>query len=200
VTTTRAYLVRHAEPAETARGRCYGTLDVELSDAGRATAAGLGRAFARVELAAVYSSPRSRALETAKALAPAPVALEALRELEFGELEGRAYDEIAAERPELYRCWMEAPTTVTFPGGEGWPDLRLRVVECLAELRARHAGEAFAVVAHGGVLRAALAEALALRDDAIFRLALDYACISVVDWLDSTPLVRLVNGAAPPHL
>src|SRR5205814_3693793 len=98
------------------------------------------------------------------------VALAALAELDFGELEGRRYDEIARDRPELYRQWMEAPTTVRFPGGESYADLRARVTAALAELRARHEGGVFALVAHGGVLRAALAEALALPDEAIFRL------------------------------
>jgi alpha-ribazole phosphatase/probable phosphoglycerate mutase len=197
---TRLYLVRHGEPAETARGRCYGSLDVPLSSRGEVQAQGLAAAFAAVPLTAVYTSPRRRALDTAAAIAVThaldPVPLPALRELDFGELEGRTFDDIAAERPELYRLWMEAPTTVTFPGGEGYADLRARTVAALADLRARHAGASVAVVAHGGVLRAALADALGLGDEAIFRLDQAYGCVDVVDWIDGTPLVRLVNGSA----
>jgi alpha-ribazole phosphatase/probable phosphoglycerate mutase len=197
---TRVYLVRHGEPAASARGRCYGSLDIALSTEGERQAQKLAAAFSTVPLAAVYSSPRRRALDTAAAIAGVhrlePVPLPALRELDFGELEGRTYDDIAAEQPELYRRWMDAPTTVTFPGGEGYTDLRARTASALRGLRARHSGETVAVVAHGGVLRAALAEALGLPDEAIFRLDQGYGCVDVVDWLGETPLVRLVNGSA----
>jgi alpha-ribazole phosphatase len=197
---TRVYLVRHGEPAASAHGRCYGSLDVPLSAEGEQQARRLAAAFSAVPLSAVYTSPRTRAVDTAAAIAAVrglePVALPALRELDFGELEGRAYDDIAAERPDLYRRWMEAPTTVTFPGGEGYADLRARTVSALAELRRRHGDAAVAVVAHGGVLRAALADALGLADGAIFRLDQAYACVDVVDWIDGAPLVRLVNGSA----
>jgi alpha-ribazole phosphatase/probable phosphoglycerate mutase len=198
--TTRVLLVRHAEPADDARGRCYGALDVPLSPLGRRAAAALAAGLASVPLAAVYTSPRARALDTARLAAELrglePVALAALRELDFGELEGQSYEDIARARPALYRAWMERPTAVRFPGGEGYPDLRERVVAALGEIRARHAGATVAVVAHGGVVRAALADALAMPDEAIFRLAVDYCSVSVVDWLDGTPVVRLVNGRA----
>jgi broad specificity phosphatase PhoE len=185
----RLILIRHAEPVESARGRCYGSLDVDLSAAGRAAA----RDLRLPPLAAIYSSPRRRALETAAALG-APVVVDALRELDFGELEGRTYDEIAAERPELYRAWMETPTEVAFPGGESYAQLRARVVAAVEELRARHAGETVAAVTHGGVVRAVLGHVLRMPDEAIFRLDQRYLAVNVVEWLDDFALVRLVNG------
>jgi broad specificity phosphatase PhoE len=189
---TRLLLIRHGRPAEDARGRCYGRLDVGLSPAGLAEAAELGRALT---VATIVSSPARRALETAAALG-APEVDERLRELDFGELEGRTYDEIERERPELFARWMETPTEVRFPGGEGFEDLRERAVAAAAELRVRHAGGTVAVVTHGGVVRALLADALGLPSAAIFRLDVGYARVSVVDWFDGdAPVVRLVNGA-----
>jgi broad specificity phosphatase PhoE len=118
-----------------------------------------------------------------------------LCELDFGELEGRTYDEIAAERPELYRAWMETPTEVEFPGGESYARLRTRVMAAVDELRARHDGETVAAVTHGGVIRAVLGHVLRMPDEAIFRLEQRYLGVSVVEWLDGFPLVRQVNGA-----
>ena len=84
-----------------------------------------------------------------------------------------------------------------FPGGESYEDLRERPVAAAAELRARHAGGTVAVVTHGGVVRAVLADALGLPSAAIFRLDVGYARVSVVDWFDGdAPVVRLVNGTA----
>jgi alpha-ribazole phosphatase len=194
---SRLLLVRHAEPAEDARGRCYGSLDVGLSDRGRTHAAELAADLAAIPFEAVYTSPRSRARETADAVAAARAVDvrvdERLREIDFGELEGRSYDEIARTDPDLYRAWMESPTTVTFPNGECYDDLRVRATAALDAIRRSH--EVALVVAHGGVIRAGLAAWLELPAHAIFRLDQSYCGLTVVDWLDDVPVIRLVNGA-----
>jgi alpha-ribazole phosphatase len=201
---TRVVLVRHAETEESGRGRCYGRLDVRLSPQGLRQAQALAAALAAPRLAAVYTSPLSRALDTARPIAAAqglePAVIEALAELDFGEVEGLRYDEIESQRPELFRAWMDEPARVRFPGGEGLPDLRARVVPALAEIRARHEGHAVAVVAHGGVIRVVLADALGLEDGALFRLDQAEGGVSVVDWLDGVPLVRAANATlySPP--
>jgi alpha-ribazole phosphatase len=185
----RLILIRHAEPVEDMRGRCYGSLDVGLSSEGLRNA----QRLAGLECNAVYSSPRIRALDTARAITGDVRIDDDLRELDFGELEGRTYDEIAASEPELYRAWMECPTTVTFPGGESFALLKKRALAALDRIRAAH--ETAVVVTHGGIIRAALAEWLSMPDEAIFRLDQSYCGISVVDWFGEIPIVRLVNGA-----
>jgi broad specificity phosphatase PhoE len=193
VTTTRVVLVRHCEPEPDARGRCYGSLDFALSPAGRAAAADV----AVPPVDAVVSSPRRRARETAGPIAAASGVTvtvdERWRELDFGELEGLTYEEAERAHPELYERWMSTPTEVTFPGGESYALLRARVVAAVDELRAAHAGRTVCVVTHGGPIRAALAACLRMPDAAIFRLALDYGSVSIVDWLGDEPLVRGVN-------
>jgi alpha-ribazole phosphatase len=195
---TRVVLVRHAETPESARGRCYGRLDVPLSQRGLHRAEALAASLARLGLAAVYASPLARALDTARPIAAAhglePSVVDALAELDFGEVEGLRFDEIEAERPELFRAWMDDPAQVRFPGGEGLADLRGRVLPALAEIRARHERQAVGVVAHGGVIRAVLAEALDLEDGALFRLDQAEGGVSVVDWLDGVPLLRVANA------
>ena len=195
---TRLLLVRHGETDPAMRGRCHGRLEVELSAEGRRQAGGLAIALAEVPLAAIYSSPLVRALETARAIAAAralePGADDRLCEIDFGELEGMAYEQIQAERPEVFRTWMETPASVRFPGGESFADLRARVLAAVRGIRERHAGEAAAVVAHGGVVRAVLADALDLAGDAVFRLDQAYGGLSVVDWVGDVPVVRVVNA------
>jgi alpha-ribazole phosphatase/probable phosphoglycerate mutase len=193
---SRLVLVRHAEPEETSRGRCYGSLDVGLSTAGRGQAARLVRTLEGVPFDAVYASPRTRARETAAPLAAARevevIVDDDLRELDFGSFEGRTYDEIERSEPALFRAWMETPTAVRFPGGEGYTDLRVRVTRALDAIRRLH-GSAL-VVTHGGVIRAGLATWLELPEHAIFRLEQSYCGVTVVEWIEETPLLRLLNG------
>jgi alpha-ribazole phosphatase len=193
----RLALVRHAETAEDARGRCYGSLDVGLSVTGHEQCARLADVFRREPVAAVWASPTVRARETAEAIA-APHRLdvgilEELRELDFGELEGRAYDEIAASDPELYEQWMTAPTTVRFPGGESYADLQARVDAGIAGLLEGHDGGLVVVVTHGGVVRAVLRSVLELHPERIFRLSIDPASTTCLEWIDGEPVVRGVN-------
>jgi alpha-ribazole phosphatase len=186
---TRLVFVRHAEPHDEVRGRCYGLLDVGLSDEGTSRA----RELSGIACDVVYTSPRRRARETAVVIGKAVVDAR-LRELDFGELEGRAYEEIALEQPELYRRWMEEPTRVRFPGGEGFDDLRARVRTAVGEIRTAHDGATVALVTHGGVIRAALGDALGLSSDRIFAFDVGYCRVSVVDWFGEGAVVRLVNG------
>lgn len=193
---TRLLLIRHAEPDEDARGRCYGRLDVGLSPTGLASAEHLAESLRDVELDAVYASPRLRAVQTAAALETNFEIDHRLRELDFGELEGRTYDEIEREQPELFRRWMETPTLVRFPGGESYAELRERVAAAVDEVVEDNTDRTVALVSHGGVIRAALAVALGLADDRAFALDVGYARVSVVDWFGVTAVVRLVNGVS----
>ena len=193
---TRLLLIRHAEPDEDAHGRCYGRLDVGLSPVGLASAERLAESLRAVELDAVYVSPRLRAVQTAAALGASRIVEDRLRELDFGQLEGRTYDEIEREQPEFFRSWMETPTLVRFPGGESYGELRERVSATLDDIVTANHDRTVALVSHGGVIRAALALALGLPDDRAFALALGYARISIVDVFDGTPIVRLVNGVS----
>jgi broad specificity phosphatase PhoE len=192
--TTRLLLIRHAEPEDDARGRCYGRLDIGLSPTGLAGAKRLAESLRDVELERVYASPRRRAVQTAAALGGTPVVDDRLRELDFGELEGRTYDEIEREQPTLFRQWMETPTLVQFPDGESYAELRKRVAAAVDDVVAAHPGRIVALVSHGGVVRAALAVVLGLPDDRAFAFDVGYGRISVVDWFGGTPVVRLVNG------
>jgi alpha-ribazole phosphatase len=189
---SRLLLVRHAEPTPDVRGRCYGTLDVELSADGREQAAALGDALRDEPIDLVVSSPRLRAVQTAAALGRPVEVDDRLCELDFGDFEGRTYEELERDEPELFRAWMSSPTTVRFPNGESYADLRARATAALADVRAR--AECAVVVTHGGVIRAGLAAWLELPDHAIFRLDQRYCGITIVEWLGDEPLVRVLNG------
>ena len=196
---TRLVLVRHVAPCESVKGRVYGALDVPLSPEARSQAEQLAEALEGEDLAAVYASPLRRAVETAAPIAEkhglTPQVHGDLREIDFGELEGERYEDLERRRPELLRSWMEwmeDPASVTFPGGESFAELRTRALAAAGEIRERHHGSSAAVVAHGGVTRAILAGSLDLREHALFRLDQPYGAVSVVDWFDGTPVVRLL--------
>lgn len=198
---SRLILIRHGEPVDDAHGLCYGSLDFGLSPAGQEHARQIATALADIAYGAVYASPRCRARETAEPLAVArgiDVAVDDdLREIDFGDFEGRRYEEIEAAEPELYRTWMQSPTTVRFPNGESYADVSVRALRAFERIRTAH--QCGVVVTHGGVIRAGLAAWLAMPGEAIFRLGQSYGGLTVVDWLEGVPLVRVMNGQSVPR-
>lgn len=194
---TRVWLIRHGEPAEEARHRCYGSLDVGLSEKGQAQMAEIAQYLKHESVAAIYSSPRSRALDSARILtAGYSCHLEIvrdLREIDFGDFEGLSYDEIAARYPELYRQWMEKPTEVRFPNGESFPEMRDRILRAFDAIQTERHGQTVAIISHGGVNRVLIARALQMPDHALFRLAQDYAAMNLLTITDGLPTLQFLN-------
>ena len=197
---TRLVLIRHGEPEESAAGRCYGRLDFELSPRGLVRASEIAVVLDGPHIAGIYSSPSRRTLATARPLAErrglSVDVRDALREIDFGVLEGLTYDEAAQLHSDLYATWMAHPTSVRFPGGESYVVLRDRVISLLEELVREHRGAAIAVVSHAGVIRTILGQALRLAGADIFRLDISCGSISIVDYAENFALVRLMNGFA----
>jgi alpha-ribazole phosphatase len=196
--TTRLILMRHGEPEEQIRGRCYGNLDVNLSQCGERQVLGKVDLLRSLAPKIIYTSPAKRASASARWLAgelklPIQMADE-LGEINFGSFEGLTFDDIQRKYPDEYMLWMQKPTEIRFPGGESFDDLSTRVQAFLTRLLAMHRAQTVLVVSHAGVNRVILAKALRLPASNIFQIDQAYAGISVIDYFESTTLIRLVNG------
>jgi alpha-ribazole phosphatase/probable phosphoglycerate mutase len=200
----RLILVRHAEPSEAVRGRCYGRLDIGLSPHGRRHARAIAERLADMDVGAIFTSPLRRARQTAAPIAAAhgldPVVDDRLSEIDFGELEGLTYDEIERDRPGLFRRWAESPTETGFPGGEHFDDLKRRSLSAVAGIREGCGAATAVVVSHGGPIRMIVAHLLGLPDDEALGLDQPYGAITIVDWAGTTPTVRLVVTEADGSL
>ena len=153
-------LVRHALPVRTDAGA--GPADPHLTDEGRAQAEALAAHWAgRVDQ--VWTSPMHRARETAAPL-EAALGTTAVVDDDLAELDRGASAYVPLE--ELRRdpeAWAEAVDAWTGPGGEALRrDFRARVVAAVDRVVAAGRGQRVAVVCHGGVINAAVAEVLGL--------------------------------------
>lgn len=154
----RLILVRHGETDFNREGRWQGAgSDPPLNATGIEQAAALVPPLASVELAAIYTSPLIRAMQTAEPVARAhglpPGPLDAMREMHHGEWEGRTKDEILAGWCAEYEAFEADPAGVRRPGGESYGDLEARMWPALERLASRHAGEQALIVTHAGPIR-----------------------------------------------
>jgi alpha-ribazole phosphatase/probable phosphoglycerate mutase len=181
----RLLLARHGESVWNAERRFQGATDVPLSDRGRAQAAALGVGLRGYRVAAAYMSPFRRARETAEvALAGTGVpvvALEELRELSLGEWEGHTVDDVRGRAGDPYRAWLLAPHDCPPPGGEPLPAVSARVQAAMERIAAAHpGGEDVLVMAHGGVISVYACGLLGCSFNALWRLRVDNASLTIV--------------------
>ena len=179
-------LIRHAETGWNASRRIQGHSDVPLNDAGRKQARKLASRLSDVELAAVYSSDSSRALDTAGAFTSdrgldITVRLE-LREKSYGVWEGKTGPEIEASHPDEFAIWQNVrDPSFKVPGGESDLDVRARVRLLVEDLRSSYGdGDRIALVGHGGSLRALASEVLGIPPSAGTMLWLANASVSTL--------------------
>lgn len=190
-------LVRHALAAAPDDLRLPGP-DRPLLPEGRRQAEHLARRIAPLRPIAVWSSNACRAVETAQtvaSLAGCAVTLDAaLREFDFGTWSGRTYAEVVAADPEA-AAWFDQPESGRPPGGESLFEAADRVRAALDRAVADTDGPVV-VVGHAGSLRLAVADALGMRLADSWRLRLDCASVSRLDWLPSGPVVHAWNDTA----
>ncbi len=181
----RLLLVRHAQSAWNAGRRFQGRADPEISEHGRAQAEALQRLLRGRRLTAVYSSPLRRARETAAIAAREhglPVnALPELSELGLGRWEGVSVDEVIAEDGERYHRWLRAPLDCPPPDGEPLPAVSDRVLSAMDQIISAHPdGDELLVVGHGGIIGLYCCHILGLSLNALWRLRIDNASLTVV--------------------
>lgn len=158
------FLVRHGETSWNAVGRIQGQTDIPLNKVGHEQAAELARQLAAETFAAVYASDLSRAMETATPIAAQkdlPIQKEPrLRELDFGDFEGRSAIELRQQYPDWFRRFVSTTPDFEVPNGESYPSFFGRVTGALSDIAPKHAGQKVLVVVHGGVISCALRRAL----------------------------------------
>ena len=141
----RLHLVRHGQTVWNAASKLAGCTDVELTELGRAQAASLRPRLGVMDFDRVWSSDLQRAVHTAQLAYGEPVQDPRLRELDFGDLEGELWLELA----ERYREPLKSFAGFAAPGGESLEDLGVRLRSFAESLEpGRHL-----VFTHGGVIR-----------------------------------------------
>src|SRR5690606_38226306 len=132
----------------------------------------------------VYSSPRERTCSTAAPLATRlnlPLrTLDDIDELDFGEWQGMSFN--ALRDDPAWRRFNEHRGATRPPGGELAGEAQERFITAMRHLSTEQPAACVALVSHGDPIRYALARCLGLSLDAVHRLQVDLASVSVVSW------------------
>lgn len=152
------FIARHGQNEDNVNGVLNGRRDLPLTELGREQARQLAAGIKEsgIEFDVIFSSPLSRAYETAQIIAsklgaPKPVVLELLIERDFGVMTGKP----TAKIKELCGPDILETDTITYflspEGAETFPRLLERGHEAIDELQKRAAGKTVLVVCHGDI-------------------------------------------------
>ena len=164
--TTKLILIRHGITAWNKQGRYCGYKDVGLSSEGKAQIVKLHKSLSKISFDRIYCSDRKRALQTARIIfKKAKIArVSALREINFGVLEGLKHDEIMEKYPEVYKGWLADPYKGRIPRAEPMQVFKKRVGGAIKKIIRSNRGKTIAVVCHGGVIAIFVSNILKSRD------------------------------------
>ncbi len=153
---TILYLIRHGETGGNFEGRFQGVIDNPLNLSGIRQAQMLGMAFSSSKIDVLYTSPLTRARQTAENIASmhgmeklTPIKEPGLIELNGGLLEGRRFSRLAIEYPEVIEAMHSHPATLECPGGESMRDVSDRIVKTINRLAEKNRGKVILAVSHG---------------------------------------------------
>jgi len=182
-------MIRHGATVLSAEDRFAGATDVALSDEGREQTQRLAERLSRENFVAVYASPLSRTMETARILA-APHKLpvqtrDGLREINHGRWEQMTRREVEQKFPAEAAEWERDPYTFAPVGGESGLQVTARALPVLIDLVRGHPAENILVVSHKGTIRLLLSSLLGF-DPRRYRDNLDQkpAALNIVDFKD----------------
>jgi broad specificity phosphatase PhoE len=185
-------IVRHGETGPNVEGRMLGRADPPLTSVGRTQARSLAAILPPPAL--VVSSPLQRARDTAAAFGVAVEVDERWIELDYGELDGLSTSAVAEDMRVRWR------TDASFapPGGESLAALEARVRSACESLAAAAASAVVVVVTHVSPIKAAIAWALDVPVTIAWRMYVEDASVSRIDFVATGPVVRWFNRGLPP--
>lgn len=182
----RLLLVRHGETDANKDGLALGRLDVPLNETGLRQAEALGEALAAEPTVAIYSSPLSRTLKTAEAIAAhhtVGVTVEpGLIEMDVGEIDGIPFSQVRETHADFLAKWMsEEGPTHAMPGGETLTAVADRAWNTLERVARSHENETVVAVTHNFVILTLLASVMEIPLHSFRRLRHSVAAISELD-------------------
>ncbi len=192
---TLLLLIRHGTN-DWVHGRLAGwTPGVHLNEEGRQQAQALSDRLGDLPIAAVYSSPLERTIETAQAIA-APRNLvvrvvEDIGEVRYGEWNGGDLKELS--KHELWPGVQFYPSGTRFPGGETLGEVQMRAIAALDTLRARHPNEMIVAVSHADLIKLVISYYIGMHIDLFQRLIINPAALTAIAFQSMGPRLMAFN-------
>lgn len=194
---TPVFFLRHGHTQATEQGKLYTDPTAELTTTGKTQAEALGQWLVKQSVDVLFSSSSKRVLTTAQLIGECiklpPVVIPGLDEWDVGEWEGRAYVDIKAEEPDLYKAWVNDPILNKPPGGESIADVIVRTRAKVQEIVGANCGKKIALVTHAGIIRSAIVGALEMDIKNFWRVVIPVGTATRIDYSASFAALQYMS-------
>lgn len=192
---TRVILVRHGTTALTGKVLYGRSKSVHLSEAGIVESQAVAQLLKPLRIAAVYSSPLDRSMETAQPIARVHGLrvrkLDGVLEVDYGTFRGWTFKRLV--RNKIWQAVHKTPSQVRFPGGETLYEMQSRVVAALQDVAGRHPGRNVVIVTHKDPIQASLAFYSGAHLDYLDRFDCVPGSVSVIEFSSNGSMIRKMN-------
>jgi len=194
---TFVYLVRHGETAWNKEEIFRGRTDISLNEIGFREAELVGEYLKGKDIHVIYSSPLSRARETARRIAQVfnlkVQPLEGITDMSFGKWEGRPLKEVQIHDRELYRQWIEQPHLLKLPGGESLDEVRVRAMAALEEVIQYHHEKNLVLVSHRVINKVIICGILGIDNSHFWQIGQDPTAINLIQYKNGKYILSFMN-------
>ena len=194
---TAVYLIRHGQTAWNKEEIFRGRADVPLDETGLKEAELAGGYLREKEIDAIYSSPLSRARQTAEKIAQLQnlkvQPLEGIIDMSFGNWEGHPLEEVRQSDGERFRQWREEPHLLKIPGGETLEEVRVRSMAALEQIIRRHSGKTVVLVSHRVVNKVIVCGILGISNSHFWQISQDTTAINLILERNGKYVLSLLN-------
>ncbi len=196
----RVLLVRHGQTDWNEEGVFRGRVDIGLNSRGRQQADIIGQRLRKVRLDAVYSSPLSRAVETAERIVSfhgKKVQLcDELVDIDFGRWQGLKQTDVRTRYPEVYRVWETAPQKVRIPEAETLDDVQARLLTGLKKIAHIHPDGTVVLVSHGLTNKVLVCAILGLDNSHFWKVKQDNGAVNIFKYTEHSSKLFLMNDTS----
>jgi len=193
---TKFLLIRHATTDTVGKRLSGRAAGVHLNEMGKTQALTLAQRLTNTSIAAIYSSPLERAIETAAPIATThqleTIVCNDFLEIDFGAWTNCSFEELQHQKQfQLFNSFRSA---TRIPSGELMLEAQARIVAGMQQLCIQHPNETVAIVSHADLIKAAITYYAGIHLDLFQRIEISPASVSIVEVYEETARIMLVNG------
>jgi len=193
----KIYLVRHGQSEWNYQKKVQGQQDTFLTELGRIQAKKIGSRLKSEEIDLIYSSDLKRAYETAtiigNELDKKVNRMECLREIAFGQWEGKTIEYLNGTNEKEHDIWLKEPHKFSMEGAETLYQLQKRAMLGINKIIDENPNKNILIVSHGATLKTIILGLLDIDVKYYSKLTLNNVSLSIIEFRDYNRVLKLLN-------
>jgi broad specificity phosphatase PhoE len=193
------FLIRHGNTEFNKKNIFRGHYDVPLDEIGIKQAEKTGKFLKEIDFDIIYSSPLSRAYKTAEIIKEYQskdvkvIKEEGFTDLNFGDWEGKGYEEVKSLYPEIFNLWLSSPYKAAIPNGEMMLDAQRRSWKTLKKIVTSSPDSVITIVTHRIITKLLISKMLDIGKSGFWKINQDPCCINIFEYNYGTFFVSKLN-------